>query len=120
MISRHWTYTLRTRPKQRQPEKNAASGSIVNARLKTTWNQFDRHVSANTWWDEERATKEFKKLASVEQSLACKPRVEGQAGVKVRFKLDAAFTHTLVVCGVRGQGGVDFHKRFTPKLVRGF
>jgi hypothetical protein len=48
-------------------------------------------------WDEERATIEFKKLAGVQQSLPCKLRVANQAGEKVRFQINAAFSYTLVV-----------------------
>jgi hypothetical protein len=55
------------------------------------------HANANTAWDEKRATVEFKKLAGVQQSLACKLRVENQAGEKVRSQINAAFTYTLVV-----------------------
>jgi hypothetical protein len=53
-ISRPWTYISRKQPKQWQQEKGAASGSTVSVRLKATWNQFDRHVNANTAWSEER------------------------------------------------------------------
>jgi hypothetical protein len=47
--------------------------------------------------DENRATVEFKKLAGVQQSLACKLRVEDQAGEKMPFQINAALTYTLVV-----------------------
>jgi hypothetical protein len=115
-ISRQWTYMLRTRSK---PKKSAVTGSTVNVRLRTTWNLVDRHVNANTAWDETRATTEFKKLAGVQQSLACKLRVEDQAGVRVRFQISAVFTYTVVVAG-RGAREGWTSARGSPQTGPGF
>jgi hypothetical protein len=57
-IGRQWTYMLRTRPK---PKKSVRS--VVNVRLRTSWQLIEKHVNANTEWNEQRATVEFKKLA---------------------------------------------------------
>jgi hypothetical protein len=114
-ISHQWTYTLRTRSR---PKKQVEKGKEVNVRLRTSWQLVEKHVNARTEWDEERATIELKKLAGVQQSLPCKLRVENQEGGKVRFQINAALTYTLVVARYGARAGVDFHKRFTPKLVR--
>jgi hypothetical protein len=68
-------------------------------RLKTTWNLFEKHVNANSAWDEQKAIGEFKKLAGVHMQKRCGLRVEDQAGTKARFQVNAAFTYTLVVTG---------------------
>jgi hypothetical protein len=97
-ISKEWASILRAQLKQRQPEKSAASGTIVKVRLKTTWDMFDGHVNANSAWSEQKAIVEFKKLAGV-INRRCSLRVEDQAGTKVRFQINSAFTYTLVVAG---------------------
>jgi hypothetical protein len=94
-ISRQWTYILSAQPKQRPSAKSAASGDIVNIRLKSTWNLSDRHVNANSAWNEPTAIADFKKLAGVRGKFRL--RVEDQALTKVRFQINAAFTYTLVV-----------------------
>jgi hypothetical protein len=97
-ISRQWTHILRAQPKQRQPVKDVTSVGLVNMRLKTTRNLFDRHVNANPAWNHQRAIVGFKKLDGV-HATKCGLRVEDQAGTKVRFQINAAFTYTLVVTG---------------------
>jgi hypothetical protein len=100
VTGRQWTYILRKYPKKQTAKRKtgaSAGGTIANVRLRTSWNLVERHVNAKTDWDEERATTDFKKLAGVQQSLPCKLRVENQAGEKVCFQINAAFSYTLVV-----------------------
>jgi hypothetical protein len=101
-IGRQWTYILRKQRKWRpvkseKSEKSKTDGNTVNVRLRTSWQMVAKHVNTSKGWDEQRAIAEFKKLAGVQQSLACKLRIENQEGEKVPFEIHAAFTYTLAV-----------------------
>jgi hypothetical protein len=95
-IGRQWTYILRKQPRRQTAKKKGTEAGYANVKLRLSWKQFEKHVTAKRDWDEERATIEFKKLAGVQQSLPCGLRVYNQRGERVPFEINTTFSYTLV------------------------
>jgi hypothetical protein len=96
-IGRQWTYILRKQPRRQTAKRKGTEEGKASVRLRASFKQFEKHVTAKRDWDEERATIEFKKLAGVQQSLPCALRVYNQKGERVPFEINTTFSYTLVV-----------------------
>jgi hypothetical protein len=96
-IGRQWTYILRKQPRRQTAKRKGTEEGNANVKLRASWKQFEKHVTAKRDWDEERATIEFKKLAGVQQILPCALRVYNQRGERVPFEMNTTLSYTLVV-----------------------
>jgi hypothetical protein len=96
-IRRQWEYILETTPSPLTPPNTTQEPSaVVNVKLKAP-KMFERQVNADTRWAEATAIDKFKRLAGLHGQ--CGLKVTGAKGEKVRFKIEAACTYTLVCKG---------------------